>query len=97
MERDGATFLGTGRVVLLERIREHGSISRAARSMKMSYKHAWDLVDSMNRKSPDPLVITSKGGKGGGGARLTAAGEREVAAFWELQERFSAFLQAETK
>ncbi|WP_228854760.1 winged helix-turn-helix domain-containing protein [Desulfomarina profundi] len=97
LERDGATFLGTGRVVLLERIREHGSISRAARSMKMSYKHAWDLVDSMNRKSPDPLVITSKGGKGGGGARLTAAGEREVAAFWELQERFSAFLQAETK
>ncbi len=82
--------------MLLERIREHGSITKAARSMEMSYKHAWDLIDAVNRQAKDPLVITSKGGKGGGGTRLTKAGEEAVAAFWELQKRFRLFLEQET-
>lgn|GEM_PF-236546 len=82
--RGEETFLGYGRVVLLERIREYGSISQAARSMEMSYRHAWELVDSMNRQAPSPLVDTSTGGAGGGGARLTPLGERAVELFWEL-------------
>ncbi|BCO10481.1 ModE family transcriptional regulator [Desulfolithobacter dissulfuricans] len=96
LQKNGATFLGTGRVVLLERIREHGSIAKAARSMEMSYKHAWDLVDSMNRQAGEPMVVTSKGGRGGGGTRLTECGEKAIAAFWALQERFHRFLEAET-
>src|SRR5512138_3458478 len=70
------TFIGYGRVVLLERIREHGSITKAAKSMEMAYRHAWDLVDSMNRQARTPFVELATGGKGGGGARVTAAGER---------------------
>lgn len=96
IERDGETFLGFGRVVLLERIREHGSISSAARSMDMSYKHAWDLVDSMNRQAGRPLVVTSRGGRGGGGARLTEEGERAVAAFHRLHGHLISFLERET-
>ena len=97
IENNGETFLGFGRIVLLEKIREHGSISKAARSMKMSYKHAWDLVDSMNRQAGKPLVATSKGGKGGGGAQLTEAGERAIRDFTNLYERLIAFLEQETK
>ncbi len=89
--------MGFGRVVLLERIREHGSISKAARSMKMSYKHAWDLIDSMNRQAAKPLVTTSKGGKGGGGTNLTEVGEKAIHDFRNLYERLSAFLEQETK
>ena len=89
--------MGFGRVVLLERIHEHGSISEAARSMKMSYKHAWDLIDSMNRQAAKPLVTTSKGGKGGGGASLTEAGEKAISDFATLHERLTAFLEQETK
>ena len=96
LEKDGRTFLGFGRVVLLERIQEHGSITGAARSMQMSYKHAWDLVDSMNQQADKALVVTSKGGKGGGGARLSKAGQQAVAEFHELQSRFQKFLQGET-
>lgn len=97
IEKDGETFLGFGRVVLLEKIHEHGSISGAARSMKMAYKHAWDLVDSMNRQAREPLVVTSKGGKGGGGASLSEAGEKAIREFSNIQKRLAVFMKEETK
>ena len=96
LEKDDHTYLGVGRVVLLERIQEHGSITKAALSMQMSYKHAWDLIYSMNQSADENLVVTSKGGKGGGGAKLSEAGKQAVADFWELQNRFNAFLEMET-
>ncbi len=94
--RDG-TFLGYGRVVLLERIKQYGSISEAARSMEMSYRAAWELVESMNKQANTPLVETVTGGKGGGGAQLTEAGERAIEAFWELYEKFGEFLKKEVR
>lgn len=90
--RDG-TFLGYGRVVLLERIREYGSISEAAKSLKMSYRHAWELVDSINSQAREPLVETATGGKGGGGARLTRRGEMAISVFHNLYSGFRAFLE----
>ena len=96
IEADGGTFLGFGRVVLLERVREHGSISKAALSMEMSYKHAWDLIDSMNRQAGEPLISTWKGGKDGGGAKLTDPGEKAIELFWNLHERLGNFLDQET-
>ena len=92
IEGPEGTFLGYGRVVLLERIREHGSISAAARSMEMSYRHAWKLVDSMNRQSRHPVVEKSTGGRGGGGAILTEAGHRAIDCFWSAYRDFKAFL-----
>jgi molybdate transport system regulatory protein len=89
------TFLGHGRVALLERIREYGSITRAAKSMEMSYRHAWDLVDSMNRQAERPFVELLTGGKGGGGARVTEDGERAIQLFWKFSEDFQAFLKHE--
>ena len=92
IEGPEGTFIGYGRVVLLERIREHGSISAAARSMEMSYRHAWKLVDSMNRQSASPVVEKTTGGRGGGGAVLTPAGERAIECFWAVHKEFSDFL-----
>ena len=96
LEGDEGTFLGYGRVVLLERIREFGSLAQAARSMEMSYKHAWDLLDSMNRQAGGKLVETSRGGKNGGGARLTPTGEKAIAVFWQYHAQFQAVLQEMT-
>ncbi len=56
-------FLGKGRIQLLELIVEHGSISKAAKAMEMSYKRAWDLVNSMNSQAQKPFVITRMGEK----------------------------------
>lgn len=88
-------FIGHGRVALLERIRKHGSITKAAKSMEMAYRHAWDLVDSMNSQSNKPLVEVATGGKGGGGARVTEAGEKAIELFLTLNEDFQTFLRRE--
>ncbi|MDD3813517.1 MAG: LysR family transcriptional regulator [Desulfocapsaceae bacterium] len=90
------TFLGLGRVVLLERIKTYGSISQAAKSMGMSYKHAWDLLDSMNRQAGCKLLETVRGGKKGGGSTLTAAGEKAIVIFWRYHEQFQNILQEMT-
>ena len=86
------TFIGHGRAVLLERIIEHGSITKAAKSMDMAYRHAWDLVDSMNRQAKKPFVEVATGGKGGGGARVTKAGEHAIKTFWRFHKDLQAFL-----
>lgn len=91
------TFLGYGRIVLLERIEKYGSITRAAKSMEMSYRHAWELVDSMNRQSPKPLVEAVTGGKGGGGAQLTEEGKRAINLFWKFYADFQKFIEKEGK
>ena len=93
IEKDGETFIGYGRVILLERIKKYGSISMAAKSMDMSYRHAWELVDSMNRLSRKRLVETSTGGKGGGGAKLTDEGEQAIELFWSLYNDLGTFLK----
>lgn len=96
IEGPEGTFVGYGRVILLERIREHGSITAAARSMDMSYRHAWKLVDSMNRQSRTPVVTKNTGGRGGGGTTLTAAGEQVITAFWAAYEDFQRYLDAQS-
>lgn len=96
LEGQEGTFLGYGRVVLLERIKELGSIAKAAKSMEMSYKHAWDLIESMNRQAGCKLVATSRGGKSGGGARLTPVGEKAIAVFRQYHAQFQAVLQEMT-
>ncbi len=97
IEGPEGTLLGIGRVELLEQIRICGSISAAAREMGMSYRHAWELIDSMNRQLGEPLVIKETGGRGGGGTKLTAVGENAIAAFRELDNAFSEFVEQRTR
>jgi molybdate transport system regulatory protein len=66
--------IGPGKIALLESIRDTGSISAAARSMGMSYKRAWLLLDSINQAFTEPVVKSAPGGSGGGGATLTPFG-----------------------
>lgn len=79
-------MFGPGKAELLELIRETGSISAAGRRMDMSYKRAWMLVESLNATFRTPLVESSRGGAGGGGARLTATGEEVLERFRRLEE-----------
>lgn len=91
LETSRGTLAGIGRVTLLERIKKYGSITDAARSMKMSYRQAWEQIELMNKQASSPLVIKLSGGAGGGGSQLTAEGEKLIEAYYELEERFNRF------
>lgn len=85
----GERRLGPGKIVLLERIMETGSISAAGRRLKMSYRRAWLLVDAMNRMFAEPVVIAAMGGAHGGGAEVTEFGRRLVATYRAVEQRFA--------
>jgi molybdate transport system regulatory protein len=90
-------FFGPGRVELLELIDQTGSINKAAKIMEMSYKKAWEMVNSMNSQTNKPMVITHTGGKAGGGAEITAEAREVITFFKALHQRFQAYLESETK
>jgi molybdate transport system regulatory protein len=79
----GQFYLGPGRVALLQNIADTGSISSAGKALGMSYKRAWTLVQALNEGAGTPLVESSRGGAGQGGASLTAFGH-------EVLERYRA-------
>ncbi len=85
----GAGMLGPGKADLLERIGRTGSIAAAGREMGMSYKRAWELVGTLNAMFRAPVVESTRGGPGGGGAVLTDTG-RQVLALYRSFERASA-------
>lgn len=85
--------MGPGKAALLESIAEKGSISAAAKHMDMSYRRAWLLVDTMNRCFASPLVISTAGGKQGGGAHLSPLGI-EVLKDYRTMEAEMSFVSA---
>lgn len=78
-------YFGEPRIRLLEAIAVHGSLSRAAKDVPLSYKAAWDALDAMNNLSEAPLVVRTTGGKHGGGTQLTDHG-REIIALYRAME-----------
>ena len=84
---------GPGKAQLLAAIKATGSISAAGKTMAMSYRRAWLLVDSMNRCFRQPLVETAKGGKNGGGALVTAFGDEVLRRFQEMEAATQAVAQ----
>lgn len=97
IEESEGPFLGIGKIWLLENIQKTGSITNAAKEMKMAYRQAWQLVEEMNKRAETPLVEKLLGGKGGGGARLTEAGEKAITLFYEIEKRIQDFAQKETQ
>lgn len=86
--------LGPGKAELLEAITRTGSISAAGKSMGMSYRRAWMLVDVMNRCFKGQLVETAKGGSHGGGARLTPLGADMLAQYRAMDTAAKQVAQA---
>jgi molybdate transport system regulatory protein len=96
VEKDGELYLGWGRVLLLERIEELGSITAAAQSMKLGYRNAWLWIDAMNRLAPSPLVEKKVGGERGGYAHVTEEGQEAIKQYRELRGRFQDFVKQPT-
>ena len=97
IEADDNMLLGRGRVELLKAIDKAGSLSKAAISIKMSYKKAWDLIDSVNKSGALPAVRTSTGGKDGGGTVLTDYGKEIISIYEGINQKCKQFLEEELK
>ena len=77
--------VGSDRIRLLEVIGERGSISAAAKVLGLSYKGAWDAVQALNNLFERPLVAAQPGGRTGGAAVVTPAGEAVILAFRKVE------------
>jgi molybdate transport system regulatory protein len=81
--------LGPGKIALLEGIKTYGSVSEAARRMGVSYRRAWLLLDSLNRSFDVPATVNSVGGRGGGGAEVTAFGVLLIERYREVERKLN--------
>jgi len=91
------TFLGDGKVRLLQAIVDTGSISAAARDLEISYRKAWKMIDVMNAQAKSPLVERQSGGKRGGGTVVTPQGTKAIESFMALKKKCADFMDAEFK
>jgi molybdate transport system regulatory protein len=89
--------IGPGKIALLEAIRDTGSISAAARKLRMSYRRAWVLVDDLNRRLSKAVVEAAPGGKFGGGATLSPTGHKLVGLYREIERRALRHTSAATR
>ena len=93
LEMLGKPFLLEKRIELLHAIEKYGSISKAAKAVPMSYKSAWEAVDTMNALSLEPIVSRETGGKDGGGTTITEYGKQLLENYEILKEEHSRFLE----
>lgn len=87
--------MGPGKAALIEAIDRCGSISAAARELEMSYRRAWQLVESINSSFREPLVLTATGGRQGGGAVVSEFGRDAVKRFRAMEAKASAGIAAD--
>ena len=89
--------IGPGKIDLLRAIAQTGSIAAAARTLKMPYKRAWLLIDSLNQGFGRPVVSTASGGKEGGGTFLTLLGVNLLERYTALEQRINDVSSEEIK
>jgi molybdate transport system regulatory protein len=92
IEAENNVLMGEGRIKLLKAIEETRSLSKAAKTLNMSYKKAWHLINYVNKAAKKPVTISNIGGKGGGGAELTPYGKSLIIAFEEINKSCWEFL-----
>jgi len=89
----GTSFGGRDRIQLLQAVAEQGSITHAAKAVGMSYKAAWDAIDTMNTLAGEPLLARSAGGRGGGSTQLTPRGLKLVERYRQIDAAHERFLK----
>ena len=94
---DQTIAFGPGKADLLQAIQDTGSISQAAKKMQMSYRRAWQLVETMNQSFNSALVETHKGGESGGGAVVTSLGQQVLAQFRAMEQKALAVISSDAE
>ena len=95
IEHEGRLALSDYRVLLLQHVRETGSLAQAAACMHLSYRRAWGKIKELEQNLGIALVTSEAGGAGGGHTRLTPEGERLVACYRDFRTRMERALERE--
>lgn len=88
--RNNVIAIGPGKITLLEAVRDQGSITAAAKSLGMSYRRAWLLLDEINSSLANPATISSHGGARGGTSLLTEVGVQVIALYRRIEAQATA-------
>ncbi len=97
IETGDNVLVGEGRIRLLKAIDAEGSLSKAAKSINMSYRKAWTLLDAVNKSAKEAVVTKTVGGQKGGGTEITPYGKKLIAAFENINKKCWAFLDKQLK
>lgn len=97
IEADNGILLSEGRVQLLKKIDEMGSLNKASKALNISYQKAWRLIDEVSKTSKQPLIETKIGGSKGGGTSLTPYGKSLVDIFETINKDCWKFLDEQLK
>jgi len=85
LKKDKDDFLSLKKIVLLENVRDYGSIAKAAKASGITYKTAWNWIEKMNTLSPSSLVEKVSGGKDGGGTIITSYAMELISIYYEVE------------
>ncbi len=96
LEKGEDSIVGEGRIDLLTKIEEKGSLNKAAENMNMSYRHAWGIINKLEERLDYKLVKSEKGGKGGGGTTLTEEGKELVERYKWMKEGLNKTIKERT-
>ena len=97
IETGDNVLIGQGRIKLLKAIDNQGSLSKAAKSIGMSYKKAWTLVDAVNKSAKQAVVTKTVGGAKGGGTTITPYGKKLIKAFDTINKNCWTYLEKQLK
>lgn len=85
IKKDGFCFLGPSKAALIDEVVRCGSLKGAANNLKISYQHAWNMIEEMNRLAPEPLILKQRGGANGGGAEISVYGQRILREYKQIE------------
>jgi molybdate transport repressor ModE-like protein len=89
--RDEELLFSKGKIDILELIDQHGSISKAAKAMGMSYKKAWTHIKLLQSHLEDEILITQKGAGKDSGTRLTPIAKEFIENYRTMHERITVY------
>jgi molybdate transport system regulatory protein len=92
IRKDGYNFLDPLKSKLLLEIGKNGSLSCAAKNLKISYQHAWNLINEINQAAPEPLVLKQRGGANGGGAEISGYGKRILSEYSAIEKQINKLI-----
>ena len=91
LEKKGELVFGEGKSQLLKAIDQTGSINKASQKMGISFRQAWEYITAIEKRLGFKFIERSKGGRGGGGSRLTPKARSMILRFDGLTNTVNKF------